>query len=115
MANQHPFDIPIPVAGFTWILKGHTDRSSQEINATLSIVVPVLGVFQLTKVRGSLKDGVSVSFDTRPLRGEARFYILDEWLCWQLSKTTTAFGLTMGPLDMKLIPLPCVLCLPATY
>ena len=77
-------------------------------------MVPFAGVFQLTKVKGSLKDGVGVSFDNYNLRGEAKFYILDGWLWWHLSKST-AFGLDLGPLDMKLIPLPCVLCLPATY
>ncbi|KAI0247222.1 hypothetical protein BJV78DRAFT_1355663 [Lactifluus subvellereus] len=105
MANRQPFEIPIPVAGFTWILKGHTDKSSQEIDATLSVMVPIMGVFQLTKVRGSLKDGVRVSFDKHNLHGEARFYILEEWLYWHLSKTTV-FGITLGPLDTKLMPLP---------
>jgi hypothetical protein len=72
-------------------------------------MVPFMGTFQLMKVRGSLKDGVRVSFDKHNLRGEARFYILDEWLWWHLSKSTV-FGLSLGPLETKLIPLLCVLC-----
>ncbi|KAI0741034.1 hypothetical protein C8Q76DRAFT_709867 [Earliella scabrosa] len=69
-------------------LSGSVDLFSLEINATLSVEVPIVGTVRLAEVRGN-------------------FYLREGWLYVDLS--ATVFGTHHGPVSIPLIPIPYVL------
>ncbi|KAI0295584.1 hypothetical protein B0F90DRAFT_1919298 [Multifurca ochricompacta] len=55
-------------------LKGYAEKSTLEIDAAFSVKIPIIGTYQLAKVKGNITDGVKVTFGVSVVRGDARFY-----------------------------------------
>ncbi|KAI0297032.1 hypothetical protein B0F90DRAFT_1742527 [Multifurca ochricompacta] len=101
---HYDIDIEFPLWGVVWILRGYIDHSTLEIDGELAVRLPIIGTFTLAAVKGNLKDGVKATFGISVLNGDARFYASGGWLWIDLS--ATIFGATLGPLTIKLIPVP---------
>ncbi|KAI0295583.1 hypothetical protein B0F90DRAFT_1143885 [Multifurca ochricompacta] len=103
-SDRIDFDIEVPLWGVTWILKGYVEKSTLEIDAAFSVKIPIIGTYQLAKVKGNITDGVKVTFGVSVVRGDARFYYSNGWIYVDLS--ATVFGKVYGRVTIKLIPLP---------
>ena len=70
-------------------LKGYIDTDSLEIDAELYIKIPFIPEIPLARVKGSLKNGVLVSFNVvGVIVGTARFYLKNTWEVWMYLDAT---------------------------
>jgi hypothetical protein len=95
-------------------LKGYIE--ADVIDATFSVMFPLLPEITLAHVHGDLNKGVEVTFSIGSIvSGTARFYLKDKWLWLDLS--AKVWGQPFGPVSIRLIPYPlCVfLCCSTTY
>ncbi|KAI0741042.1 hypothetical protein C8Q76DRAFT_666944 [Earliella scabrosa] len=99
--------IEIPLWGLVFILRGTISRPASgtfTIDATFSVRIPIFGEHNLSKVRGSLDDGVDITWGiSGVLSGTSRFYGRGTWLWVDIA--ATVFGHTHDLLSMALIPL----------
>ncbi|KAI0704130.1 hypothetical protein C8Q76DRAFT_220736 [Earliella scabrosa] len=75
-----------PLWGVIFGIQGTIDKISHKIDAALSVHIPIFGMFPLADVKGDLNDGgVKTGFGASMLNGEARFFMVEKWVCLDLS------------------------------
>ncbi|KAG7086050.1 hypothetical protein E1B28_003571 [Marasmius oreades] len=97
------YDISFSLGPVTFTIEICIDIKTGRITICLYVKIPLLPKHKLGCATGSIKDGVTITFDWKIVSGTFKFYVKDGWL-WVHYDVKILGKHYTG--DLKLIPLP---------